>query len=310
MEYKYRVYGMDINSQIEITEFVNRYNDSYDDINKVVNIRVGDVPERFKLEMEKGTTIGFGDKEVWFEIENVGFYHIYNGTEIMVNIYDNADRIQVNNYLTCSCLGFIMLQKENVAIHGAVINIDNKGVIITGERGAGKSSLSTALRQRGYGFIADDVAALDIKEKPYINHAFPYQKLCSDLVDNMNYSKTKYKSFKSDTSIKYLVPVHDNFQKEQIYLDSIFKLRVDDVKEVSIKEIKGNEKLKLIFENIYRGEYRSFIGGFSGEYIKKCITIAKNIKVYEIVRPKDKFTLDKQIELVEECIKDKEKMVV
>ena len=44
-----------------------------------------------------------------------------------------------------------------VAIHGGVIEIDNKAVIFTGDRGAGKSTLTTALREKGYKFICDFV---------------------------------------------------------------------------------------------------------------------------------------------------------
>ena len=62
-------------------------------------------------------------------------------------------------YVMCSCLGFIMLQRNMVAIHGGgVIEMDNKAVIFTGDRGAGKSTLTTALRRKGYKFISDDVA--------------------------------------------------------------------------------------------------------------------------------------------------------
>ena len=297
MVYKYRVYGMNISSEVKIIEFIERY--SEEDSLDVVTIKYGEIPDKYKKKIDEGTHIEINKKEVWFNIKDVGFYYISEGNTIIIKVYSDANMITVKNYLTCSCLGFIMLQREKVAMHGAVININEEGIIITGDRGAGKSSLSTALRVKGYGFVADDVAAISMKEVAYINHAFPYQKLCSDLVENMNYNKEEFISFKSDNSIKYLIPVKDKFQKDDIKLNSIFKLEVNNTDDIYIKEVKGSEKLKLILDNIYREEYIEFMGGMSPSYIQKCVKIAGNIKAYIISRPNNKFTLEEQIELVE-----------
>ena len=70
-----------------------------------------------------------------------------------------------------------MIQRDIVAIHGGTIVIDNKAIILTGNRGAGKSTLTTGLRLKGYPFISDDVAAIEIKDSiPMVKHGFPYQK--------------------------------------------------------------------------------------------------------------------------------------
>ena len=41
-----------------------------------------------------------------------------------------------------------MIQRDIVAIHGGTIVIDNKAIILTGNRGAGKSTLSRKLSDK------------------------------------------------------------------------------------------------------------------------------------------------------------------
>ena len=48
----------------------------------------------------------------------------------------------------------------------------------------------------------------------------------------------------------------------------------------------------------------------NSKYFKKCLDIAKNINFYVVTRPKDQFTVDKQIELIEDKILTIEEAVI
>ena len=50
-------------------------------------------------------------------------------------------------------------------------------------------------------------------------------------------------------------------------------------------------------------EFVQAMGGISPIAFKTLLQIAKNIKFYKIIRPNGQFTVDKQIELLEEKIK-------
>ena len=188
--------------------------------------------------------------------------------------------------------------------------MDNKAVIFTGDRGAGKSTLTTALREKGYKFISDDVASIKIDKVPFVMPGFPYQKLCESAMNNFGYDKEDYTSFMSDKEVKYIVPAKDQFVYEEKELTSMVKLTVGDVDEVTIEELTGSEKLNNIIENIYRGEYIKHLGKMDPIYFKQCIDIAKNIRFFKITRPANKFTVDEQIELIErELIEIKEAVI-
>ncbi|MEG2656721.1 MAG: hypothetical protein RSA29_13570 [Clostridium sp.] len=297
--YKYGVYGLNIESEIYIPQFINNeFNDEVD----IITIKYGIVPTEVKKNIDSGRHMKVTSKEVWLDVENIAIFYITNGAEIIVEPCRNADINDINIYLMCSCLGFIMLQRGKIALHGGAVVINNNGVIIAGDRGAGKSTLTTALRNKGYKFITDDVSAIHINKAPYIEYGFPYQKLCEDSMLSFNCEKLKEMAFKSGDKIKYMVPVYEQFLMEQTPLTNIFEIIVGDVKEVMIEEFYGEKKLQKISNNVYRGEYIRDMGNISTKYFKQCIEIAKNSRYFQITRPKQGFTVNEQIELIEKEI--------
>ena len=293
------VYGLNFKSEIEIQEFekVDRIENK-----DIVTIRYSKMQKQIKDKISDGCNVQLFKDKIWFHINNIATYCITNGNSIEVEVCENADMQLMKVYIMCSCLGFIMLQRDIVAIHGAVIEIDNKAVIFTGDKGAGKSTLSTALRERGYRFISDDVASTKFDKVPYVMPGFPYQKLCKSAMDNFGYEKDKYITFMSDDEIKYIVPAKDKFVYEDRELTAIVKLSVGSVEEVTIEELRGGEKLNNIIENIYRGEYIKYLDGMNPKYFKLCLNKAKNIRFFKITRPMNQFTVDEQIELIERAI--------
>ena len=292
----YYVYGLNIKSEIEIDEF--------EKLNEITNkdlvvIKYSKMNEEIKQLILEGRRIQLSQNKIWFHIDNIATYCITNGNKVEVELCDNADMQLMKVYVMCSCLGFIMLQRKMVAIHGGVIEMDNKAVIFTGDRGAGKSTLTTALRRKEYKFISDDVAGIKIDKVPYVMPGFPYQKLCESAMDKFGYDKEAFTSFMSDKEVKYIVPAMDEFVNEKRELVSIVKLTVGDVDEVTIEELRGSEKLNNIIENIYRGEYIKHLGKMDPIYFKQCVDIAKNIRFFKITRPANQFTVDAQIDLIE-----------
>jgi len=54
----------------------------------------------------------------------------------------------------------LYLQSEVGFFHGATLAVGNRGVLLSGNKGAGKSTLSLALAARGHGFFSDEIAAI------------------------------------------------------------------------------------------------------------------------------------------------------
>lgn len=299
MKYYYRVYGLNIQSSIMIPEL--EVIDNNCDVD--VKLSYGVVNDEIKELIETGSVANYEKLDMWFHIKDVAIYHIYNGDTVVIEPYENASFKTIKLYILGSVLGLALLQKNMVAIHGGGIVINGKGCIFTGEKGAGKSTISTALRQKGHKFISDDVCSINIGEIKTINHGFAYQKICEDAMVKLGYNIEQFEQFRGDLNInKYLVPAFEQFTKEETPLEAIFELTVGEVDQVEIEELIGAKKMNIILENIFRVERLRYCGGINPIYFKKCLEIAKSIKLYKITRPKDAFSVDEQIRLIEEKI--------
>lgn len=293
--YFYNVYGLNIKSDIQLNEFVEI--DECDTID--INIKSWEPPEELIPKFTDKCTYLTARNKILFDIQNIGTYEICNGNEIHYKAHNYADPYYLRIFITCSCIGFAMIQRGKLSIHGGTAVIDDKAVIITGDKGSGKSSLTTALRKKGYKFISDDVPAIDFKDKVVVNPGFPYQKLCEDTAINMGYNLDKYFSFMSDTQRKYVIPVKDDFIDTDTQLGAIFQLAKGDVDKVCIEEIKSSEKISNIINNIYRIEFIELLGGLNPLLFKKCVRLAQSVKFYKITRPQQGFTVNEQIKLIE-----------
>lgn len=297
MTYFYKVYGLNIESEILVPELSELDKSERNNID--VSISYGEMPADIKELISLGRVANYQSQRMWFHIKDVASYCIENGSKITIELCEITDPQIVKVYILGSVLGMILLQRNIVAIHGGAIVIDGKGCIFTGDKGAGKSTLTTALRQKGYDFVSDDVGAIQTGDTNMIHPGFGYQKLCEDAMVKLGYNPGDFVPFRSDMNMKYIVPALDSFVDREVPFEALFELEVGDVNEVEIVEVKGNEKLQKLMKNIFRVEIIPYMGGMSPVYLKKCIEIAKGIKCYKIVRPKDMFTVDEQIRLIE-----------
>lgn len=299
-KYYYKVYGLNIESEILVPELTALEKNMRKNID--VKIYYNTLPDDIKQKVDEGKNAFYNDQYVWFHIDNVGTYLIRNGDTVTIDLCENPDLNILKVYILGSVLGIILLQRNTVAIHGGSIVINNKGCIFTGDKGAGKSTLTTALRQRGYDFVSDDVGAIELSDIPMINPGFGYQKLCEDAMTKLGYDSSKFTPFRSDMNIKYIVPALDNFVKEKVPFKALFEIEQGDTQKVEVVEVTGNEKLQKIIKNVFRIEVLMYSGGVPADYFKKCIEIAKHIKLYKITRPKNQFTVNEQIEIIEDII--------
>lgn len=300
-KYTYKVYGMNIESEIFLPELllVSNKEDDYVD----VTISYGVMPKGIRHELENSQTYKFGKNEMWFSIKEVAQYYIYNGNAIIVEPYPNGDMEDIKIFLLGSAFGMLLIQRDIVAIHGGTVIVDGQGVIFTGDSGVGKSTLTAALRKKGYAFLADDVSVTSkgIDGIPVINPGYPQQKLCKDAMEKMGYDTDKFIMIDSDRD-KYAIPVCNDFFKEAVPLGAIFELAIGEVNNVHVSEVIGSEKLKVLLKNIYRIELTRYIG-ISPSYFKSCVDIVKKIPLYRIIRPKDTFSIKQQIEFITETLK-------
>lgn len=299
-KFYYKVYGLIIESEIILSELVEINKEKNSDIEMKVNvyIRQGEMPEIIKKSIQNGKHRYFNKNECWFIIKDVGIYRMINGNEIFIECISD-DIKEIKAFLLGSAFGCIFIQRNLVAIHGSTILINDKGIIITGNTGTGKSTLTSAFTFNGYKFLADDVSVtyMDENNKIKVNPAYPQQKLCMDAAIRLGLDINNLQ-FIDEERDKFAIPSGESFINAPKQLDNIYEIFINqDNNKVIIEEILGIKKVERIMCNIYRSGIAKTIG-IKGIYFRNLIKMAEQIKYYKVIRPKNLFTVDEQMNII------------
>jgi hypothetical protein len=293
-KFYYIVYGLKIESEIQLPELLEVKEGTGE-----VFISIGVLPKEVTNSIANGYKYSFEKKVMWFHIDKIATYYVYDGKHIIVQPITDMGVYDLKAYLLGTALGMILIQRNIIAIHGGTVLINDKAVTIVGDTGAGKSTLTSGLRLKGYPFMADDISTISYERN--VNPGYPQQKLCKDTMIKLGYEISNYKMIDDDRE-KYVIPIKRGFVSKPIQLGAICEVALGNDDDVKIQEIMGKDKLVSLMNNVYRIEILKSVG-ISPNYFSKCLEIVKSIPFYRISRPKDKFTVNQQISAIEDTLR-------
>lgn len=296
-KYRYSVYGLNVESDILLPELTEADMNNFTHIDCVISY--GKMPDEIKQEITEGKQYGFQKEKMWFSIPGNIYFLISNGNSIIIEPQLNSNIQEIKAFLLGSAFGMLFLQRNTVAIHGSTVQTKNCSIILTGNRGMGKSTLTAALISKGYSFMADDISVTSRNHDNVlvVNPAYPQQKLCKDVMEKMGFSIDDFNLIDEERE-KYAVSMKHQFIKHAFPIGAIIELCAEDNKGVEIEELTGTEKLKMLMRNIFRIEVTNYCG-IKPEYFKKCIEIVKDISFFRLNRLTNRFSLEEEINLLE-----------
>lgn len=291
--YHYYLYGIDIASEVKLYHLDQRQGEKED-----VRISYGMAGEEIEEKMKQGINSAMSSTRVWF-VNDIGIFVVQNGNEITIDVGAGATEDDVASFVLGWCMAFLFQQRGNVAIHCSALEMAERAVLIAGNSGAGKSTLAMGLQQRGYSYLVDDIAMVDLENDMYIQPAFPMQKVCRNLAEKMDAEAVYYVNEKKD---KFAYRNMENFCSVPRKLSTIFLLEKYDGEEVKMESLSGVKKWNSIMKHLFlRDAYVAL--GIPREEISRCLEIAGKTEVYVIYRPSAKDTVseicDRIVDIVE-----------
>lgn len=294
MAYYYKIYGLTIQSEIELPEAFETGEQKAD-----VVIRYGEMPDFIKKKREENYWRGTVLRQLkWFGFTKEGNFLMENGNSITVELDSSADEKHTRSILLGACLGSILYQRQMLAFHGAAVVHNDEVIILCGDSGSGKSTISSELRGRGCLFMADDTVVITNEEGLiYANPAYPQQKLCSDAAIKQGYDLQELIELNEDC-IKYAVRIKDSYCPDKKKVAALVCLGINQEEQLLVDEVTDSRKLEYILSNLYNiYDYKNI--GMNTDEFRKCLEIAQKIPVIRVQRPADKNTA---AEIVEQLI--------
>lgn len=294
--YRYRAFGLNIESELRLDGLLPS------DGPTEVQVRYGKVDVPFPGPAGENAYWAEGKRKFAFRVKNIGSFLIRDGVEVVVDLDEHQKSEAHPLYVLGTCSGVLLMQRGLLPIHGSALSLEGKEVIITGHSGAGKSTLTAALSGKGYRFLADDIAAVQVEGDgtPWIMPAFPRQKLWRDAAEHLHGSVDVYERIPGIRD-KFHIPMAKQFISSKRRLRALFEISVHGGEKVEWSEAAGTEKLEILLRSTYRLELVGALG-IGAWHFQQCASVASNVAVFKLRRPESSYTLEQQTEAVLEAL--------
>lgn len=304
--YKYKIYGINFESDIELpecesiddtdeAEVLIRLSDlSYilEDINHIIDSGLakrgpnGELPTRY-VKWENGILFAY--------VIGVGCFKVSGANMIEYHPTSPAEGALFHQWMLAFAITIILIQRYEIVLHGAgllVPDTDN-AIVVCGESGAGKSTISDALLNKGLLFVSDDSVRLSmIDGEAKVIGSYMQRRLCTDVVDKGDYDKSELSLYEGETVKKYMKIMKGQYYGDVPHkLKDIFVLYKYGGSEVKISEVTGADKVKEIMSQLYKVSVYAGLDNKTAIYMK-AISIASNTRVYRVYRPNEGMTVD------------------
>ena len=213
--------------------------------------------------------------------------------------------VRIEQILMSWCLGVLMVQRKEIALHGSEVYMDHKAVAIRGDSGAGKSSFTMEALLQGASYMADDIIRVtDDGNGEFFGYpSYPQRKLCADTIRTFGIPQEGLRPVIDDEREKYSIRNTEQYHGVPEYLDAMIVIEKGNAEKTSISEVSGADKLKLLIEYLFViGAYQDC--GMDPDTFRKCIAISKQIHMFRLLRPAEGMTTKEQVALVREVLSE------
>ena len=235
----------------------------------------------------KNSWMSINKREFAMQVEHVGSFYACDGREVEYAPADGATTASIELYLNGSVYGAILHQRQILPIHGSSFILNGRGIMICGDSGAGKSSITTSFCLNGAEFLTDDVTPITIRDK--ISHILPFS-------DRPKLWKHSLEQFSQDTASfspvspgeeKYYVPIKRD-RVESYPLSYIFMIGVgDDIDEVHFDPLEGASVVTALRDEIYRLEFLNVLPKAEANYFQQLIDVSRSVPAIRVIRPEN-----------------------
>jgi hypothetical protein len=251
---------------------------------KDVTIKITEQKTKVTFPVHSDNDSEINQHEFTLDVEGIAWFYASNGNYIEIYLYEEYNKTTLELYLNGSVYGAILHQRFILPLHGSCFNYNGYGIMVCGESGMGKSSLTAAFCLQGSEFLTDDITPMIINDGlPFLLTLSDRIKLWDDALEQLALQKEGLLKIDTDTE-KFYFPINNN-KKDLFPLHTLFVLEIHDKMEVEFQEIRGGEKLTSIRNQIYRLEYLLGMPENESAYFQYLVDICNNAKIIRVKRP-------------------------
>jgi hypothetical protein len=224
------------------------------------------------------------DKEYLLKVPGVGSFYACDGKIVEYSAEEGADPEWLQLYLNNQVLVALLHQRKIISFHASSFIYGGQGVMILGETGAGKTSMTVAFAINGAGFMSDDLTPVVLRENvPLIWSLNRKVKLRADSIEQLDIFRGNLSEAESGTGKKYL---HiDKGSDEYHRLDVIVKIEAGNVDEPAFMTLALADRFALLRSEVCSWEILAGMPETEAAYLQQLVQILKKVHFVKVVRP-------------------------
>jgi len=203
-------------------------------------------------------------------------------------------------FLLGSCMGALLLQRGVMPLHGNALAGSRGAAVLTGSVGAGKSTLSLALLQRGHRLLADDISAVyrDPAGRPQVSSGFPRVKLWADSCALLDVETAGLERIRPELE-KYHFPLNGAFAPQPLPLDTVYVLLPGPWDAPRVEELHGAAKVRELQAQLYKVLFAEGLRIWPWLFAHSS-AVAAHIRLCTVRRPQNPVYLPHLVDLIAE----------
>ena len=251
-----------------------------------VNIRRTDTPKEIGTPLFTNSWMSISEDEFRMTVNHVGTFYAGFGSEVEYSSVTGASPSSLELYLNGSVYGAILHQRRILPIHGSSFIFDGKGVMICGESGAGKSSITAAFCLNGAEFLTDDVTPFQFENnRPLIIPRSDRIKLWENSLNQLSRNKQELTKIRPEDE-KYYMPLEQS-ERDTHPLHTVLLIKVKESGEPEFEPVHKVSAFSALHDEIYRLEYLNYMQEAKNSYLKKIVDICNHCNIITVHRPSD-----------------------
>ena len=292
--YCYKVFGIRIKSDLEFPQLIA------DEEGADFDVEVEAVPLSGRIqELWPGKRYEFGREYSWLSNKTCQI-QVYDGKRITYALTGEGNPEWLQTYILGYGMSMLALQRNMLPIHCSVVADEKGAVLIAGESGTGKSTATTAFLKVGYTLMADDMAWAD---GTMVYPAFPYQKLCRDVVEREGYDLNEL-IYIDEQKDKFLARYRGEFSTEARPMKGFILLHLTPGEQVTTRELTGFDRLHVYVGNLFLRKLMTKEQKYAPHIGKIGLEMASKVPLLCIGRPTEGNTAEEVVQTAMEWVEN------
>jgi len=224
--------------------------------------------------------------ECLLSVPEVGRFYIREGREVVYSVASGADPEWVKLCLNGQVLVALLHQRKIINFHASSFIYNDRGVMILGETGAGKSSLTVSFALTGAGFLTDDLTPVVFNgTEPSIMLLQRKVKIRKDTAVELGIDSLQLTEAEAGTGKKYfsIEPVQVN----PFPLNLILKTDTGQVDAPVFSTPEPADKFALLRSEVCSWEILAGMPETEESYLHQILDIVQKVKIFRVTRPEE-----------------------